>query len=758
VVALLVFVIAMVAGPGLASAQQPWMDPSLSPDQRADLLESQMTVADKVQLVTGDGVCEQGADGFVLGQPSLGIPNLNLTGGGQGVDNLCSASRQSDFSDTLLPAPIAMSASWDPQVAYADGELIGRETRDEGINVSIGGDVNLARDPRNGRTYEAEGEDPLLAGTMAGWQLRGTQSQHVIATIKHFAENNEEVYRHGQNSIVDERTMRELELRAFETGIKTSDAGAVMCSYNNVNGVPACQDHYLLTDVLKRDWGFRGWVMTDWWACGPLDFDTIRDAGSVSAGLNNQCTTQEAAIAGLDQEQPNANVFGPALAAEVAQGAVPIERLNDMVHRILRTMFKFGLFDDPPVVEPLDIAAGAAESQRLEEQSAVLLKNTADLLPLDPSRPLKLAVIGASANTAPPQGAGSAAVAPALTDTPLQGISAVAPNAAVQYVDGSDAAAAAAAAQSADVAIVYGRDCESEDQDRANLALEPLSYSSCPGNPNVSIPTPPPADDVISAVAKANPRTVVVLMTGGPATMPWVSDVPGVLEAWYPGEYGGHAIARLLFGQVNPSGRLPVTFPVSEADLPTAASTDIWPGTSASSFYREGLDLGYRWYDDKGIAPLFPFGFGLTYGGHFNYSGLKISPGSVPVPSTPTNGHLLTTVSFAVRNAGTRAATEVPQVYVGFPAAVGEPPKRLVGWGRRQIAPGHTASFSTTIDDRALAYWNVDRHDWVVAPGPYPICVGASSRGLRLVGTLRLGQGGGSARPACTVAAPRKQG
>jgi beta-glucosidase len=417
--------IVLLVGSGVARAQapaigdQPWMNRQLSPDQRADLLEAQMAQPEKIDLVTGVSVCGATADGWNLGSPRLGLPDLKLAGAGMGVTAGCEGP---NGKATELPAPIAMAASWSRGVAYQDGALIGTETRDFGFNVAIGGDVNLARDPRNGRTFEAEGEDPYLAGTIVAAQLRGTQSRHIPATIKHFAFNNEEANRLTASSDVDERTMRELELRSFQIGIERSGVSAVMCSYNRVNGTPACADRHLLTDVLKAEWGFKGWVMTDWWACGGI------------AGNEGTCQTADAADAGLDQEQPNATRFGPALAEAVATGAVSQARLDDMVHRILRSLFASGLMDDPPTSRPIDVTAGAATAEKIEERSAVLLKNAGDLLPLRRDRIGSIAVIGAPAGTAPAQAEGctikqddlfvflcsSARANPIRPDTPLQ--------------------------------------------------------------------------------------------------------------------------------------------------------------------------------------------------------------------------------------------------------------------------------------------------------------------------------------------------
>jgi beta-glucosidase len=710
-------IVALATWAPVAAAQgaaQPSMNRGPSPDQRADELAAQMTQPEKVNLVTGTSLCGGGADGYVAGDPRLPLPALNLVGAGAGVTDIC--HRASDGAATELPAPIAMAASWDPQIAYVDGALIGLETRALGFDVAIGGDVNLARDPRNGRTFEAEGEDPLLAGTIVGAQLRGTQSQHIPATIKHFAFNNEEQYRGTQSSDVDQRTMRELELRAFQIGIQKGDPAAVMCSYNLVNGTPACENSFLLNTVLKQQWGFKGWVMSDWWACDP----------PVTTDSSEFCQTAQAANAGLDQEQPNAAYFGPQLLAAIANGAVPQARLDDMVHRILRSLFASGVIDRPPVQQPIDVAHGATVAQEAEERSAVLLKNAHSLLPLSRAASRSVAVIGAPADAAPPEAAAgltsSAYVDPIDPDTPLAGLQDVDPEAAIHYNDGSNLSSAAALARSSQIAIVYAKDTEEEGTIRPSLSLDPGS------------------DSLIEAVAAANPRTVVVLMSGSAVTMPWIHQVPAVLEGWYPGERGGHAIAHLLFGDANPSGRLPITFPGSESGMPTAGSSTEWPGDQNNIRYNEGLLLGYRWYDAKHIAPLFPFGYGLTYGGRFKYSSLRLTPSRLGSSPPATDDRVAGRLTFKVSNVGTRAATEVPQVYLGFPSGTGEPPRRLVGWSDVVLRPHHSKRISIAITGGSFALWDTARNGWTIPNGKYSIWVGASSRDLRLRRQLEIGR------------------
>jgi beta-glucosidase len=703
----------VVTAQGSGTKKQPWMDSTLSPDRRADLVIEQMTLDEKIQLVHGSMAMhwqEQGfkqpipgalgGDGFVPGIPRLGIPDLQLIGAGVGVTDM---GLRVNGQSTALPSSLAETATWDPQIARQFGTVIGTETRDQGFNVSLGGGIDLTREPRDGRNFEYHGEDPLLAGEIVGAELKAIQAQGIIADIKHYAVNDQESGRASVSSNIDKRSMRETDLLAFEIAIKRSHVGTVMCSYNRVNDVYACENKYLLTDVLKHDWGFKGWVMSDWGATH---------------------STVDAANAGLDQEFFGNKYFSAPLKAAVRNGQVPMPRLDDMVHRILRTMFAFGVIDHPPVVTPVDFRAGAAVAQQVEEQGLVLLKNKDRLLPLDASKIQSIAVIGSHANLGVLSGGGSAQVTPQGGNAvqphpetwtsqvwdaspPLLAILAKASRTNVFYNDGADPAAAAALAKTADIVIVFVHQHTHEDADLSTLAL------------------PDHQDDLVRAVAAANPHTIVVAETGGAFLMPWIDSVAAVLEAWYPGIRGGPAIANVLFGDVNPSGRLPITFPKSDADLPHP--TLIGPPHEGDSnhpaffdvSYSEGLKVGYKWYDAEDKQPLFPFGFGLSYT-TFSYSQLRVDLG------TPMS------VTFDVKNTGARAGAEVAQVYSSLPPAAGEPPKRLVGWKKVHLQPGETRSITVAIQPRMMAIFDVTKDDWRTLPGNYRIYVGGSSRELPL--------------------------
>jgi len=710
------------------SGGKPWMDKSLSPDQRADLLIEQMTLDEKIQLVHGSGMMGPmrlgGVDplvaarslrgaGFVAGVARLGIPDIQMADSAVGVTQGGAHSRYS----TALPSALADASTWDLKTAYEYGALIGRELRDQGYNMSLGGGVNITREPRNGRNFEYDGEDPILAGKMDGQLMKGLQAQGVIGDIKHYAVNDQETGRNIVNAVIDKRAMRETDLLAFEIAIRDSQAGAVMCSYNRVNGDYSCENSYLLTDVLKKDWGFKGWVLSDW-------FGTH--------------STVKAALAGLDQEMPSsANLdkafYGNPLKKAVESGDVPMARLNDMVHRILRTEFAIGLFDNHYPIKVVDVFSGLGIAQKVAEEGTVLLKNTNHQLPLRAAAVRTIAVIGSHADIAVLSGGGSAQVDPpggnavpgpnrwdaVVWDpsSPLRAIRARVPEAKVEYSDGTDPATAAALAKASDVAIVFVNQPASEGHD-------------------VSLTLPNKQDGLVSAVAAANPHTVIVLETGGPVLMPWIDNVSAVLESWYPGMRGGEAVAAILFGDVTPSAKLPVSFPKSDADLPRAAIArpDTMnsqpgpggaPGSKYAVEYSEGLKVGYKWYEAENKQPLFPFGFGLSYT-KFAYAGLSVRRGNA------------VEVSFTVRNTGPRAGAEIAEVYAALPASTGEPPKRLVAWEKVQLAPGESKQVRLTVEPQFLSIFNVDKDAWDLVPGDYRILVGGSSAETPLTASLTL--------------------
>lgn len=711
--------------PGSMPAQHPWMNTSLSPDERASLVVKEMTLDEKISLLHGTGMVglspmsplsihANGGAGYVVGVPRLGIPDIQMSDAAYGVR----ASGENGRYSTALPSDVAGAASWDTKAAYEYGALIGRELRAQGFGMSLGGGVNLTREPRNGRNFEYMGEDPVLAGTMVGHVMKGLQAQHVIGDIKHYAMNDQESGRNAVNVNVGERAMRETDLLAFEIGLRTGDVSAVMCAYNRVNGDYSCENKHLLTDVLKKDWKFPGFVLSDW---------------------QGTHSTEKASAAGLDHEEPGEIFYGAAFKKAVEAGKISKAELDDHVQRILRSMLASGVVDDPPQKSVVDVQNGFDVAQTIAEQSMVLLRNEGNLLPLDASKLKAIAVIGAHADVGMISGGGSAQVDPPVGNAilppgkgqtrwlepmwfptaPLKTIRAKAPHANVQYDAGSDPAKAAALAQQADVAIVFAYCWESEGMDLESLTL------------------PEHQDELIAKVAAANPHTVVVLETGGPATMPWSQQVGGILEAWYAGSRGADAVANVLFGEVNPSAKLPQTFPLKDADIPhpnlvkpPEASTtkdddkDAWKKIAAGLppfqiSYDEGLKVGYKWYDAEKKPVLFPFGFGLSYT-TYAYSDLKLDPGQ------PMH------VTFTVKNSGTRDGAEVAQVYASLPASAGEPPKRLVGFSKINLAAGESKAVRVEVPAQYLSIFDEKKSGWQLMPGDYTIMVGGSSQDLPL--------------------------
>ena len=709
--------------PARAADAPPWADASLSPDQRADLVVKAMTLDEKLKLVMGYFATDQAyrkyarpkdslADsaGFVPGVARLGIPGQWQTDAGVGV-----ATQHTDHprERTALPSGLATAATWDPQMAFAGGAMIGNEARLSGFNVQLAGGVDLARDPRNGRNFEYGGEDPLLAGVMVGNEVGGIQSSHVVSTVKHYAFNDQESARNSIDVKVGDQAGRESDLLAFQIAIETGHPGSVMCSYNRVNGVYACESPYLLDEVLKRDWAYPGYVMSDW--------------GAVHS-------TIPAANAGLDQESGTpfdvAEYFGGALREAVLDGHVSSARLDDMDHRILRSMFAGGLFETPVAGDQsasIDFDGHARVTQADEEAAIVLLKNRPGLLPL--AHRANVVVIGGHADAGVLSGGGSAQVyprggmaapnegppnfpGPEVFDpsSPMKALAARAQG-RVTYVDGKDPAAAAQAAAHADVAIVFATQWLAESFDAKTLSL--------PGD----------QDALIAAVAKANPRTVVVLETGGPVLMPWLDQVGAVLEAWYPGTSGGEAIARVLTGEVDPSGHLPITFPASEDQLPrpmldhASGRGDLHPHTD---YDIEGAAVGYKWFDLNGRKPLFPFGHGLSYT-RFDVSGLHASA---------QRGSIV--ARFRVRNTGGRAGAATPQVYVSPMAGGWEAPKRLGGWRKLKLAPGRGADAEVAVDPRLLATWDSATRRWKIAEGDYRVILASDAETPVATTTVRL--------------------
>jgi beta-glucosidase len=820
---------ARAAGPSC-----PWIGSTAPIETRVGQVLAQMTVDEKIAMV--HGAAGSAYTGYIPGDVRLCIPALKMQDGPVGV-------RMNDT--TQLPAAVSVAASFDKSLARGYGSVIGAEDKTKGVDVDLGPTVNIVRDPRWGRAFESYSEDPYLAGQIGAADIEGIQSQGVMAQVKHWAVYNQETNRNttADNAIVDDRTVHEIYTEAFGEIVDQAHPSSAMCSYSEINGTFACENEYL-NDILKQDFGFDGFITSDW------------------GGTHS---TVASANAGMDMQMPDGSYFGAALKAAVQSGAVAQSRLDDMVTRIMREEFRFGLFDHPSPDTPDAVAstpAHLATAEQAAEDGTVLLKNAAGALPLATKSTHSIAVIGDGAGPdTMTAGGGSATVAGTGTITPYEGIKARAgsgvkveyaqgnlgsngklpaidssyftppsgtghglqgdyyPNTTLSgtpaattvdpqvaftwtgapaagvpatnfsakwtgtltppatgtytfgltsddgsrllingtqvidnwrdqaattetaqvpltagtpvsvevdyYQGGGDATVnlgwqvpgndliqqAADLAARSDVAVVYANDFESEGSDLAGIDL--------PGDQN----------QLISAVAAANPHTIVVLNTGSAVTMPWLDRVAGVFEAWYPGQQSGPAIAALLFGDVNPSGKLPVTFPVSLAQVPASTAAQ-WPGVDGDVHYSEGLNVGYRWYDAKKLNPSYPFGYGLSYTS-FRFSGLRVDR-----PTLGENGRIK--VSAEVTNTGRRAGSEVAQLYLSDPASTGEPVDQLKGFQKVELQPHQTKRVTFEIDARAASYWNSAAHAWTLGTGKYTVHVGDSSRSLPLAGAFKV--------------------
>lgn len=727
--------LALISAASIASAQnndRPWMNPSLSPKERADLVLKQLTLDEKIALLHGNGMAHaeqwqmplsnltNGGAGYVEGVKRLGIPPLVISDAGYGVRDSGANGRYS----TAMPSSLGAAASWDPDSACEFGTVIGKELRAQGFNMTLGGGVDLTREPRNGRNFEYAGEDPLLAGTVVGNLMKCEQGQHVVGDIKHYVMNDQETGRFFVNALISKRAMQESDLLAFHIAISIANPGAVMCSYNRIDGDFGCENPYTLHDVLKKDWGFKGFVISDW------------------GGTHSR---EKASAAGLDQEQPMADFFGPKLKEAVEAGRVPMSEIDDHARRVLYAEFLSGIVDDPPQKSVVDVEKGFEVAQRVEEKSIVLLKNSPTVLPIVPSKIHSIAIIGGHADVGMISGGGSAQVDPPggnaimppgkgatiwqkpvwFPTSPLKALQAKLPNAKIDFDPGTDAKSAASLAKSADLAIVFAYQWLSEDMDVPSLSL------------------PDNQDALIEQVASANPHTIVVLETGTAVTMPWIDKVAGVVEAWYAGSSGHKALADVLVGDVNPSGKLPLTFTSSEADLPHPNRPEIppasqphagdvadngAPSSNASSHtgyavhYDEGAAVGYKWFEDQHKKPLFAFGFGLSYT-TYAYSALSVDAGAK-------------TAHFTVKNTGKRAGDEIAEVYARLPNGTDEPYKRLVGWMRVALGPGESKAVSVAIDDRVLKTFDEEKNAWNMRSGDYQVLVGGSSDNTPLTGTF----------------------
>lgn len=679
------------------------------PDTRARDIVSQMTLDEKIQEL--HGVQDPEHYRVVLGIPRLGIPDLTITNGPAGATN---GGPGHQGRATALPAPISLAATWDVDLSYLYGTILGSEANDLANGLVEAPTINIARVPQNGRTFEGYGEDPYLVGQISVGNIQGIQDQGVIANVKHYAGNNQETNRGSINDEIDERTLREIYLPGFEASVKQGRVGSLMCAYNKVNGPFSCENDFLMNQILKTKWGFTGFVTSDF--------------GAVHS-------TVPSALAGLDLEMPTGVYFGDALKAAVESGDVPMSVIDDKLVRRFRTMIAAGVFDNPPSNQLIPAEQDGMAARQLAEEGMVLLKNDSAALPLDASQLHAIAVVGPYAVRAMTGGGGSSHVSPLYAVDPVPSIrNRVGPEVTVNFTDGSNIPAAVSLAQSSDVAIVMVGDNETEGQDH------PLSLS---GN----------QDDLVQSITAANPNTVVVLKSGSAILMPWVDSVPAILEAWYPGEEDGNAVAAVLFGDFNPSGKLPITFPRSLDDLP-ANTPEQYPGVNDVAHYSEGVFVGYRHYDSQSIDPLFAFGHGLSYT-TFSYDHLMITPVRACVANDPNKMFL---VELDITNTGNLAGGEAVQLYVGMPSAddLPQPPKQLKAFQKVHLSPGETTHVQFALDTRSFSHWETASHDWAITPGRYQIMVGSSSRDIRLQSQIVVGTPCSHSLTAGTFLPPRR--
>lgn len=687
--------------------------PAGAADSAARRLVGRMTLDEKITLLHGStggrasramGNEVNGA-GFVPGIARLGIPALHETDATLGV--VGAGLDPAGPKATAFPSGLALASTFDPDLGARMGAIVGQEARAKGFNVLLGGGANLARDPRNGRNFEYLGEDPLLTGVLAGAEIAGVQGQHVLSTVKHFVLNANETNRKTLDARIDPAALRESDLLAFQVAIERGRPGSVMCAYNRVNGPYACGNDALLDGVLKRDWGYRGFVMSDWGAVHATDY----------------------AVKGLDQqsgEQIDDKVwFGDLLRQAVQDGKVPQARIDDMAQRIVRSMLAVGIVDHPPQPSAIDYKGHAGTALEIARKGIVLLKNEGGILPLA-THAKRIAIVGGNAQFGVLTGGGSSQVTPSdhgtfdtwvggqnelgdlrkegwIRSSPMDALKAALPGAEILYDPGIYPSDAAALARRADIVIVFATQHQFEGADVPDMTL------------------PRGQDAVVAAVAKANPNAIVVLETGNPVAMPWADSVKGIVEAWYPGQEGGQAIAHMLTGAVNPSGHLPMTFPVDDAQTVRPDLPNLGADTHADVAvdYSEGAEVGYRWYAAKARKPLFPFGFGLSYT-RFAMSDLKVSGGRDLA------------ISVTVRNVGDRAGAAVPQAYLS--SAAGRPLLRLIGFRRVELEPGQSSRVTLTADPRLLGHFDAAANVWKIDGGRYAVTVGQSSASAEITG------------------------
>jgi beta-glucosidase len=740
-VVVIVFSLGLAAGssnsqtpaPSAVPANAPYKNAALPVETRVKDLLSRMTLEERATMLSGSGWMESASI------VRLGIPAIKMADGPMGVRSWAGSSAITNSSanpvkvlTTSFPAGVAMAATWDTDLVEREGQAIGQEVKSLGRDMILGPTVNINRVPLWGRNFEGYGEDPYLAARLGVAYIRGVQGEGVIPSVKHFAANNEEYERHRVNAKIDERTLHEIYLPAFKAAVQEADVWTVMSAYNKVNGVHCAESMYLLSDVLKKEFGFKGFVISDWGS-------TYSTVPTVKAGMDLEMPGGPPMKPWL--ERPATQAAGNSdgwlvpekVLAEVKAGNISEAALDDNVSRILRVIFVSGIFDHPhTALGDVDTPTQQEVARQAATEGIVLLKNTESLLPLDPAKIHTIAVIGPNAAVARTGGGGSSLVRPKYAIAPLDGIQKRAGN-GIQVtsamgvgMEGENPAQdtpeskakllkeAADAAAKADVAVVVvGRYFKNEGE----------------GFDVKTMDLPAGQDELIAAVEQANPHTIVVLNTGNPVTMTrWIDKTPALLDMWYSGQEGGNALASILFGDANPSGKLPVSLPKKFEDSPAAKN---YPGQNLEVTYAEGIYIGYRYYDTKNVEPQFPFGFGLSYT-TFEYSGLKVTPGKAA-------GEQPVEVTLKVRNTGKREGAEVVELYVhDGHSKIDRPAHELKGFSRVNLKPGETKTVQLKLNRAAFSYWSPEKKTWVAEPGKFEIEVGASSRDIRLRAPVEL--------------------
>jgi beta-glucosidase len=708
-----------VAALGLAVSCSPKakQDPI---EARIDSLIGQMTTAEKVAMIHGSSSFTSG------GVPRLGIPEWTMSDGPHGVrlEHGRGWGHVLDVADSVsyLPTGITLAATWNPELGVEYGKVLGSEARHRGKDVILGPGVNIMRTPLNGRNFEYMSEDPYLSGSMAVGYIKGVQSQDVATCVKHYALNNQEIDRASVNVQADERTLREIYLPAFQMAVQDGGAYTVMSAYNKFRGVYCSHSDYLLNKILKKEFGFEGAVISDWAAAH-------NSVDAFNGGLDVEMGTDLTAMPNPDYSK---FFMGDTIVSLIKSGKLDEKVLDDKVRRILRIMFKTNMIGGKQrKTGEVNTAEHQAVCQKVAEEGIVLLKNDG-ILPLA-NDVNSIAVIGANATRVHSGAGGSSQVEAKYEITPLDGIKRIAgSNVKVKYAEGYKIikdgkadkkliAEAVAAAKSSKVAIIVGGYIHGYSNDWGGNALD------SEGCDKVDLTLPFGQDELIQAVTAANPNTIVVVFSGSAINVnAWINQIKGFVHLGYPGMNGGVALARILFGQVNPSGKLTFTYPVNLADCAAHAKGD-YPGVNRQETYKEGLFVGYRYFDANNIAPLYPFGYGLSYT-TFAFENMKVSGNKEKA-----------TVTLTVRNTGKVAGAEVVQLYVKQnKTKLTRPDKELKAFAKVFLQPGESKVITLNLTENAFHYYDDKQGKWVVDSGEFTLMAGNSSRNIMSSATLKL--------------------